>query len=288
MIVVESLEDWLTQPDGVATRLRNLRTQAGLSGKNLADSHGWQQSKVSRIENGKQLPSPEDVRTWAETCGASETEVDELLQLREKGRIAQLTFRSRMRGGQAAVQESYNALVREASLIRHFETVYVPGLLQVPAYTKRVLAEMIWLHELDVDDVDTAVSTRMQRQQLLYDPAKQFEFLLAEPVLRTLICPPSVMRTQLDRLQTVIGLERVRFGIIPMSVELQVTPQNSFGIYEGEESLAVVETFIGETFHRGAEAAGYRRVMDKLWDQAVTGDQARDLIITAADALSGK
>uniref|UniRef100_UPI003F494F0C helix-turn-helix domain-containing protein n=1 Tax=Nonomuraea sp. CA-251285 TaxID=3240002 RepID=UPI003F494F0C len=283
---MKTLEDWLTQPEGVATRLRELRTQAGLSGAELASQRGWQQSKVSRIERGKQLPSAEDVSAWAAACGASEEVIAVVLDLQEQARIAQLTFQSRMRGGQAAVQESYNKLVREAHLVRHFETAYVPGLLQVPAYARRVLAEMIWLHDLEIDDVDAAVSARMQRQQMLYDSAKSFEFLLTESVLRMLICPPAVMRAQLDRLQTVIGLERVRFGIIPMGVELRVTPQNSFGIYDGEESLAIVETFIGETFHRDTEAARYARAMDKLWDQAVVGDQARDLIIAAADALS--
>ena len=40
-------------------------------------------------------------------------------------------------------------------------------------------------------------------------------FFSLSPVLRWLVCPPGVMRTQLDRLQTVIGLERIRFGNHP-------------------------------------------------------------------------
>src|SRR4051794_14708207 len=44
--VPSPLENWLTEPDGLATRLRAMRAQAGLSGKDLAASRGWQQSKV--------------------------------------------------------------------------------------------------------------------------------------------------------------------------------------------------------------------------------------------------
>lgn len=282
---MESLEEWLTQPEGMATRLRALRTRAGLSGKQLADAHGWAQSKVSRIETGKQLPSKDDIRAWVAACNADAGEIEHLLRMRDEARVANATFRSRMRQGQARVQESYNDLVQQSHLIRHFETVYVPGLLQVPDYARRVLTEMISLHDLEINDVDAAVAARMQRQQMLYDPEKSFEFLLAEPVLRWLICPPAVMRAQLDRLQTVIGLERIRFGIIPMGVELATTPQNSFQVYVGDETLVLAETFLREDPHTGEEAEHYSKVLDRLWDEAVTGEPARRLIIAATQAL---
>jgi transcriptional regulator with XRE-family HTH domain len=283
---VESLEEWLTQPEGVATRLRALRVQAGLPGKDLADANGWAQSKVSRIETGQQMPSPADIEAWARACRAGAETVRELLGKREEARIAHATFRGRMRRGQARVQESYNDLVRGSTLVRHFETVYVPGLLQVPDYARRVLIEMISLHDLEVDDVDAAVETRMQRQQLLYEPGRRFEFLLAEPVLRWLLCPPSVMRVQLDRLQTVIGLEHIRFGVVPMGVQLATAPQNSMQLYVGKELVAVAETFIGETWHRGDEATAYARALDRQWEDAVEGDQARSLIVRAVQALA--
>lgn len=282
---MESLEEWLTQPEGLAGRLRALRAQAKLTGKALADAHGWQQSKVSRIENGKQMPSDDDLEAWVETCGADRSIITELRQLRDQAQIAHASFPSRMRNGQKTVQEDYNQLVKDSHLIRHFETVYVPGLLQVPAYAHRVLSEMVTLQELGVDDVDDAVATRMQRQQMLYDPNKSFEFLLAEPVLRWLLCPPAVMRSQLDRLQTVIGLDRIRFGILPMGVELRTTPQNSFQIYVADEPVAVFETFAGEEWRRSAAADKFGRALDLLWEEAVTGERARELILAAARAL---
>lgn len=177
----------------IATGLHAPRVQAGLSGKQLADANGWAQSKVSRIENGQQMPSAEDIQAWGRTCNAGEEAVRELLRKREEARVAHATFRGRMRRGQARVQKSYNDLVRASHLIRHCETVYVPGLLQVPDYARRVLTEMVALHDLEIDDVDAAVEERLQRQQMLYDPDKRFEFLLAEPVLRWLLCPPAVM-----------------------------------------------------------------------------------------------
>lgn len=283
---METFQDWLTQPEGIATRLRLLRAQAGMSGRDLADTYGWAQSKVSRIETGRQLPSVDDIQAWVRACSASQDVLDELLSLRQEARVVNATFRARMREGQEQVQESYNKLVQQSRMIRHFETVYVPGLLQLPPYARRVLNEMVTLHGLEVDDVEAAVAARMQRQQMLYDSTRRFEFLLAEPVLRWMLCSPAVMRGQLDRLQTVIGLEHVRFGILPMGVELATTPQNSFQLYVGDETVAAVETFIGETFYRGEDAAAYGRALDRLWGEAVEGDEARELIIAAQQALS--
>lgn len=95
------------------------------------------------------------------------------------------------------------------------------------------------------------------------------------------------MREQLDRLQTVIGLPRIRFGIVPMGIKLATMPQNSFQIYVGDDGPVVaVETFTTETFVRGDEAEAYVRAIDRLWEEAVTGDGAR--IIAAIEALEPK
>lgn len=139
---------------------------------------------------------------------------------------------------------------------------------------------MVGLHGLPVVDVEEAVAARLRRQPLLYDEAKTFEFLLTKSVLRWQFCPADAMASQLDRLQTVIGLPNIRFGIIPFGALLSTAPQNAFQLYD---DIAIVETFIGETIHRGQEATAYAHALDLLWDEAVTGDDARRLISQAAD-----
>jgi transcriptional regulator with XRE-family HTH domain len=273
---------WLVRPDGLADRLRALRVQAGLQAKDLAEAVGWYASKVSRIETGQQMPSPDDIRTWARACGADADTTESLLKILEEARAERTAWKRRMRRGQEAVQLDYNRLTAESTVIRYFETAWVPGFLQTVPYARAVFLEMVSLHDLDVKDIDAAVATRMQRQQLLYDPNKRFELLIAEPVLRWLLVPADVMRGQLDRLQTIIGAPNVRFGIIPMGVPLTTTPQHAFQMYD---DLVIVEGFLGEQVHRGEDAAKYTQIMDRLWENAVTGDQARELLIAAARAL---
>jgi transcriptional regulator with XRE-family HTH domain len=283
---VASLEEWLARPHDVATRLRALRARAGLSGHQLAQAVGWAQSKVSRIETGKQSPTVDDITAWATACGASASVIEDLQRLQAEARvIGTVEFRQSMAAGQATQQDDYDALFAQAHLIRDFETVYVPGLLQIPDYARRIRQEMVPLHDLQIDDTDSAVAKRMAQQQNLYTPGKAFEFIICEPVLRYLLVPPAIMRGQLDRLQSVIGMDRVRFGIIPLGVELTWTPQHSFQIYLGDEPVVEVESIVTGPWYRGDDAERFNRFFDRLWEEAVQGSAARELITSAIQHL---
>lgn len=274
--------EWLTQPGGIAERLGALRDAAGLSGKELADTLGWAPSKVSRIEKGRQTPSAADLDAWARACNATGEDERELLDLLEEVQSAHRDWRRRLRLGQAGTQAGYNERVRQATLIRHFETVFVPGPLQTADYARRVLAESLRRHRSEVNDLDEAVNQRLLRGRWLHDAGKRFEFLLAEPVLHWRLCPPDAMREQLDRLQTVIGLSNIRFGILPADVTLETPPEHAFVMYD---DVALVEMFVGEKEFLGEDAERYAEVMDLLWAEAETGAGARQLIVKAAGAL---
>ncbi|WP_407671448.1 helix-turn-helix domain-containing protein [Parafrankia elaeagni] len=59
-------------------RLRELRAAAALSGRQLAESLSWPPSKVSKLENGRQTPTDDDIRGWTEATG-SQAEAQALL-----------------------------------------------------------------------------------------------------------------------------------------------------------------------------------------------------------------
>ncbi|MFC4135830.1 DUF5753 domain-containing protein [Hamadaea flava] len=175
-----------------------------------------------------------------------------------------------------------NDLVADASIIRHFETAWIPGLLQTPAYARAVFTEMANMHVLDVRNEDSAVAARLARQPHLYDPSKRFEFILCEPVLRWRTVPNDVLLPQFDRLLMITELPNVRFGIVPLDRHLGMTPQNAFQIYD---NVAVIETFAGETYFESAESAAYLRIMERLWLDVVTGAAANEIIRNAMQRL---
>lgn len=248
----------------------------------MAGELRWPQSKISKIENVRQMPTEDDLTAWAEACSASPQEAEEL-----QGHLSEIhglhrEWRQRMRAGQTAIQQDYDALARNATVIRNAESICIPGLLQTAAYARSRIVENSRLHGTSDAEIDTATAERMRRQQILYDTSKTFEFLITEAALRLLPCPADVMLAQLDRLLALTGMPNLALAIIPFGVPLQVAPQHGFILFD---DLAIVETFTSETMYRGPEAAAYTRIMDDLRAEAVTGEPARRLIVQATQAL---
>jgi transcriptional regulator with XRE-family HTH domain len=216
--------------EALGLRLRELRRDARLTGRQLAGSYGWHPSKVSKIEGGKQTPSEADLDAWAQACGRPELVGDLCATLRTlEGQYVE--FRRMFRAGQRAYQETRSEIEAETTFTRNFENVFVPGLLQTPEYARARLGE--GLADIGAsEDLDEAVAARMRRQQVLYRTGRTFHFVVTEAALRYRLCPAEVMAGQLDRLVSVSTLKTIRFGVIPFEVQLPVAPVHGFWIYD--------------------------------------------------------
>jgi len=274
---METAEETLNPKERLGSELRDLRNRKGLSGAQLAAALGGDQSKVSRIETGKRIPTWDDITAWLDRVDADDPTRVRFSGLLEEARGWQGSFKNRMDEGQEDVQRDHTELVRESSLIRHVDPIWIPGPLQIPDYMRRVFREMVVLHNLR-DDVEAAVTERVRRQQYLYDQSKQWEFVIGESALNYALPGPEVMRAQLGWIQTTMSLGNIRLGIIPSRVAIPVTPQNGLQVYVGDEPEAVVENAHGEYRCKPAETAFYQRWMDLLWEEALEGEDAQERI----------
>lgn len=276
----------LTQPGGLAERLFRMRKAAKLTGDQLARDLGWSEktgrTKVSKIENGRQQPTRDEITAWAHATGRPDA-VDDLLDVLANVQQVHRNWRGRLRGGNAPVQEEWDALIRSATRFQAVVPTIIPGLLQTGGYARAILTQVadLW----DTADVDAAVETRMRRQEVLYDTSKTFEFVITEAALRLLPCPRPVMAAQLDRLLS-MDLPNVTLGIVPMGVPLAVTPPYStFDLLDGR---VIAESPGGEDEPGEDESAVYARLFGLLMAEAVTGEVARRLITAAAVDLREK
>lgn len=282
-MTLDPMNHMLAELGGIAVRLRQLRDEAGLNSTELARRTGWQNSKISKLINGKQIPTIDDIRVWTEACGRSDL-IQELIDVADEARTTHKAWKRQLRtGGHAANQENYVKMADEASLIRNYEHSIIPGSLQTADYARAVFIEMSNLHDMG-HDIEDAVATRMKQQKHLYDSSKQWELLIDESILWRPIYGVEITLAQLDRLHSVIGIPTVKFGILPFRKKLRTTPQNSFLVYD--DQIALVETFIGESRHSGSEAQMYASIMERLWRDAAEGEDARKLITIASQALS--
>jgi hypothetical protein len=176
-------------------------------------------------------------------------------------------------------------MVREASLFRCIEILVIPGWLQTPEYARYRMLDAVANCGFAEDGVDAAVTTRMQRQQVIYEPGRTFEFVVTEAALRIGAAPAPVMIGQLDRLNVLSQLPNITLGIIPLGVALPLLPQNGFTILDDR---VLVETHASEIVVAGAEAEAYARFADLLMAESVTGEDARRLCLAAVESWRGQ
>lgn len=278
------VNDHLTRNDGLATRLRKAR--GTLTMAEFAERAGWGpagKSKVSKIETGKQMPTSDDLVTWASIAGIDERLLEQWKAMLIEAEAFRADFQKRMRQGQRAVQQEYTDLAETTTHFRFFETCVVPRYLQVREYTVEVLREY---HEDygSIDDVEAAADERQASVRHLYDMTKRFDLLLDEPVLRTRRFSVDVMRHQLDRLQSVIGLRNVRLGIYPsLSRPVKRLSRSSFELFD---DIGYIETALSDGPRLLIDdVTKLDGILKKLWTDAVEGDDARQLILDAIASL---
>jgi transcriptional regulator with XRE-family HTH domain len=251
--------------------LRRTRQQAGLTGKQLADSLGWAASKISRLENGRQTATRSDVTAWSRGVSASDRTREELLDELYALRVEYEGWQRRIRRGHAALQAQAQKLMERATVIRVFQPAMIPGLLQTAAYARAVLHASILLNDT-VNDVEDAVRSRLRWQHLLYESDRRFVFIVTETALRRRIATVGVHREALDRLKTLSSLESVRIEVVPDVGRASLPPSHSFWVYD--EKLVQIETLTGSVSLREPDDVEvYLRVFASLGEAAATGQE---------------
>jgi transcriptional regulator with XRE-family HTH domain len=261
----------------LGVQLRQLREHAQLTSRTLAQQIGVSQSKVSKIETGRLTPTAEDVRAWLRATDSPASIGDQLLTQLRTVQVEYQSWRAQLQSGHAREQRAILDLEAKTSLMRIFQPVLVPGLLQTADYARVRFAANAQLHGTP-PDTDAAVAVRMQRQQVLYDQSKRFEILVTEGALRHRVVPPDVMPAQLDRLITATTLPNVELGMLPFEAELlPAAPLSAFVMFDSE--LVTVELLTAPLYLRGPDdIAFYGQVFDQLRAVARFGDEARAVL----------
>ncbi|MGW2716053.1 helix-turn-helix domain-containing protein [Streptomyces sp. NPDC001492] len=264
-------------------RLREIRKDSGLTARELARRADWHESKCSRLENGRTPPSDADIRTYTMLCAAEDQTAD-LIATARGIEGAYVQWRRMERAGLRRVQQSVAPLFERTRRFRVYQSWVIPGLLQSAAYTRAVLSTVAHLRDVP-DDVEDAVSVRMDRQRILHAGDHRFAMLVEEWVLRTVIGDSRTMAGALGHLISVASLPSVSLGVIPLGTPRGAGwPVESFTMYDDAQvNVELVSAHL--TVTQPGEIAEYARTFAELSAIAVYGSQARSLVTAAIDAI---
>jgi hypothetical protein len=164
-----------------------------------------------------------------------------------------------------------------ASVIRMFQPLVIPGLLQEEDYARAILRASGG--SATEKRVEEWVELRMRRQELLERPdPPELYFVLDEAALHRWVGGREVMRHQLHRLKKDAELEHVTLEIVPFSAGEHPGMKGPFSILEFADDrdgdVLFQENPRGDTISRDEEEEiqPYRKAFDQLRELASKED----------------
>ena len=263
-------------------RLRDIRKDARVSGRQLGSLTGWHFTKISKIEHGRTMPSVTDIELWCFHCGA-DSQIPDLTATARGIEKMYVELKRLLRSGTASYQRE---LLKEESRTRQFRIfnpAVIPGALQTQDYATTRLTEFADMVGIPADVEDT-VTVRMERGRLLLSGDRLFHFVLGEHALRAALADRDVVQDQLRHLLEASQLPRLRLGILPTRVRHYMT---FCGFWIFDNRVVQLETYSAAiTITQPREIGMYAKVFEHYSSRAVYGQQARDLISEALADLA--
>lgn len=251
----------------------------------------WSLSKMIRIEAG--------------TVGISTTDLKALLDHYE---VDDPDLRSQLVAlARAARERSWWSVYRDVALpgvlqligyeaashiIRNFETLLIPGLLQTEDYARAVVPSLE--EGTTAERVDTLVEIRMRRQEQVDrdDPPLMF-FILDEAAVRRLAGSRNVMRRQIHYLIEMAAKPNVTIEIVPFTVGTHPGLRGPFVIVEfpdpGDDDVLYLEAR-GDLIRGGiseeGEVSAHREVFEQLRRLSLGPDGSITYLRKLADEMT--
>jgi transcriptional regulator with XRE-family HTH domain len=196
----------------LAAELRRLRDAAGLGIDEVAAHLCCSTSKVSRVETGRVAAMQRDVKDMLDLYRVGGERREALLELARQARRKEDWWDAY---GEFPNVRTYTAYERAANSIRIWQSMLVPGLLQVERYARRTIAAS--LPDLPTGRLDRFLRLRLGRQALLEGPdAPWVEVVLDEAALRRLTGWPDVLPEQVERLLDAAARPNLSLQVLPL------------------------------------------------------------------------
>jgi len=247
----------------LASRLRELRKQAGLTVEDVAGELLCSPPKISRIETGTRSATLRDVRDLCRLYGVSQA---------EQARLMTIAREARQQGWWNKFDDlaidSLIGLEIEAKRISSHEAAVVPWAFQTEQYARAVIKGT--LPRIDDRILNERVTARMTRQELLRGPEPPYLWsLIDESALRRAVGGGRVMREQLSKVLEVAATPNVTMQIVPFEAGAQPGLDNTFTLLEFDSSVQApvvfLENLAGNLYlERNADIERYEEVLEHL------------------------
>ena len=282
----------------LASELRALRTEAGLTHDQLARRIGQSRAQISRLENGH-IVDQADVLAILDTLGVDGERWTQIVTIaREAGERGWWEYHRAM----GERQKRYADLEAGATTIREYQQNFIPGLLQTPEFVRARTDNTAELEPMEGTSVDAVLAGRAGRQRMLRRPgAPTYEVVIDEVAIRRLSAPPEIVRDQLHHLAAITthpgkpggraphSGSQIALRVLPVNARIEgyTVPRSAFSIYTyadpGDPTVVAVDTVTDDLLLTSRDVVDrYQQLYQRLHDAALSQQDSRDLLTKAA------
>jgi len=267
----------------VRLALRAARLAKKLTQSQVARAMDWSLSKVIRIEKGEVNVSPSDLKVLLEHLDVTDPDqVHELIEDARVSRSQRWTVSADDREHMTPAMIELVQFEAEASAVRYYNNLVVPGPLQTRAYAEAIFAN--YPTDFNADTIEARVALRERRRKLIFRPnAPEYLALLDESVLMRALGNSQAMAEQLELLLRLTTETRTQVRILPLAGVTSLFFLGPFTIVDleqGQSALLYRETANGdEVVHAPAEVDRHRQTFDRMWDLALSQEKSTEALV---------
>jgi transcriptional regulator with XRE-family HTH domain len=270
----------------LGTQLRRLRESRGISAQAAAKAIRGSDSKISRIELGRNAIREIDVLDLLTFYGVDPVEREQLLHLAEQANRP--GWWHRFNDILPDWFQSYVGMEEAATAIRVYEPQLIPGLLQTQQYTAAVLA----MCDIPIGEAERHVILRKERQRRFAEGRLKLWAIVEETALRRPIGSKEILRDQLAYLLSLTGRPNLTLQVIPDGTGGHAV-SSGFTILRFEETdlpdIAYLEHLTSALyFDKKSDVDRYLMAMERLSIVSAEPAETRAILSRNIGRLKGK
>jgi transcriptional regulator with XRE-family HTH domain len=250
--------------------VREVRQARKLTQKHLANSTGYSDGYVSKVESGTLLPRPS--MKFAKGCdvafGTGKLFTGMLERIEE--------------GDHPSWFVPYLNLEKKATRILDYSATLVKGILQTEDYARAIFRS--YLSQEDAEDIDGKTAARLRRREIFEREKPPLLWsIMHESCLRTVVGSAEIMAGQLAYLLEAATSPYITLQVMPFTAGAPAASTRPFTVLRFESSPAVLytETRVGGRMYDSAQTVEAAvDDYDLLRAHALSPDASLDLIKT--------
>ena len=262
----------------LGTQLRRLRESRGIAAQEAARAIRGSESKISRIELGRNAVREVDIADLLSLYGITDTtEREQLLSLASQAN--QPGWWHRYQDILPGWFQAYIGLEESAESIRSYDSQFIPGLLQTEDYAAAVIA----LGEFSLEETERLVYLRKERQRRFSSGGLRLWAIIDEAALRRPVGgSTSLMRAQLAHLLDSSDMPGFTLQVAPLPAGAYAAPGSfsilRFAVPELPDVVYLEQLTSAMYLDKPSDVHRYVNAMDRLSAASAPPGQSRQII----------